>query len=201
MLFDLSIALRLRHDVSKVAAPTPHSGACETWVPLRPHRPGSQPSPTSGSDLPEDPLTCYWPNWPSWRPTRPPEDLPEDSPNDLIQHNLKTLHTRQDISGFRLSRSTGYGKCCNINLGHLVVTDQVSGNQPHLLANIRRTRRPLVTYTILKQSTPTTGRRVLLSGDPNQYKLAVFYVFCVLVCNLRVVSLTFHPAEQLNDWD
>jgi hypothetical protein len=41
MLFDLSIALRLRHDLSKVAAPTPRSGACETWVPLGPHRPGS----------------------------------------------------------------------------------------------------------------------------------------------------------------
>jgi hypothetical protein len=31
---------------------------CETWVPLGPHRPGSQPSPTSGSGLPEDPPTC-----------------------------------------------------------------------------------------------------------------------------------------------
>jgi hypothetical protein len=36
MLFDLSIALRLRHDLSKVAAPTPHSGACETWYPWVP---------------------------------------------------------------------------------------------------------------------------------------------------------------------
>jgi hypothetical protein len=36
MLFDLSIALRLRHDLSKVAAPTPRSGACETWVPWVP---------------------------------------------------------------------------------------------------------------------------------------------------------------------
>jgi hypothetical protein len=31
---------------------------CETWVPTGPHRPGSQPSPTGGPDLPEDPLTC-----------------------------------------------------------------------------------------------------------------------------------------------
>jgi hypothetical protein len=30
MLFDLSIALQLRHDLSMVAAPTPRSGACET---------------------------------------------------------------------------------------------------------------------------------------------------------------------------
>jgi hypothetical protein len=58
MLFDLSIALRLRHDLSKVAAHTPHPGACETWVPLGPHRPGSQPSPTSGSGLLEDSPTC-----------------------------------------------------------------------------------------------------------------------------------------------
>jgi hypothetical protein len=60
MLFDLLIALRLRYDLSKVTAPTPRSGACETWVPLGPHRPGSQPSPTSGSGLLEDPLTCQW---------------------------------------------------------------------------------------------------------------------------------------------
>jgi hypothetical protein len=31
---------------------------CETWVPVGPHRPGSRPSPTSGSDLLEDPPTC-----------------------------------------------------------------------------------------------------------------------------------------------
>jgi hypothetical protein len=35
-------------------------GRCETWVPLGPHRPGSRPSPTSGSGLLEDPPTCYW---------------------------------------------------------------------------------------------------------------------------------------------
>jgi hypothetical protein len=60
MLFDLSIALRLLHGLSKVAAPTPRSGACETWVPLGPHRSGSRSSPTSGSGLLEDPLTCQW---------------------------------------------------------------------------------------------------------------------------------------------
>jgi hypothetical protein len=37
MLFDLSIAPRLRHDHSKVVAPTPRLGASETWVPLGPH--------------------------------------------------------------------------------------------------------------------------------------------------------------------
>jgi hypothetical protein len=60
MLFDLSIALWLRHDLSKVDVPTPHSGACGTWVPLGPHWPGSWSSPTSGSNLPKDPPTWQW---------------------------------------------------------------------------------------------------------------------------------------------
>jgi hypothetical protein len=34
------------------------------------------------------------PNRPSWRPTQPPEGLPEDSPYDLVQHDLKTWRTR-----------------------------------------------------------------------------------------------------------
>jgi hypothetical protein len=59
MLFDLSIAIRLRHDLSKVAAHTARSGACETWVPLGPHRPGSRPFSTSGPGLLED-LSTYW---------------------------------------------------------------------------------------------------------------------------------------------
>jgi hypothetical protein len=41
------------------------------------------------------------PNQPSSRRTRPLEDLPEDSPDDLIHHDLKTWRTRQDIGGFR----------------------------------------------------------------------------------------------------
>jgi hypothetical protein len=56
-------------------------------------------------------------------------------------------------------------------------------------------------YAILKQPTPTTGRRVLFSGGPNQYKLIVFSVFRVLVCDLRVLSLRFHLTEQLNHRD
>jgi hypothetical protein len=60
MIYNLSIVLRLRHDLSKVTAPTPRLGGCETWVPLGPHRLGSWPSPTSGSGLPEDPPTCQW---------------------------------------------------------------------------------------------------------------------------------------------
>ena len=58
MLFDLSIASRLRHVSLAVATPTHRSGACEIWVPLDPHQSGSRPSPTSGSGPPEDPLTC-----------------------------------------------------------------------------------------------------------------------------------------------
>jgi hypothetical protein len=64
MLFDLSIALRLCHDLSKVVAPTPRSGAYETWVPLGPHRLGLRPSLSSrsslndGGPIVEDPPTC-----------------------------------------------------------------------------------------------------------------------------------------------
>jgi hypothetical protein len=95
----------------------------------------------------------------------------------------------------------GYGKMCNLDLGLLAVIDQESGNRPYLLTNIRRTRRPLVQQAVLKQSTPTTEHRVLLSGGPNQYKLVVFFVFRVLMCDLRVLSLRFCPAEQINHWD
>jgi hypothetical protein len=84
--------------------------------------------------------------------------------------------------------------------------DQESRNRPDLLANIRRTRRSLVylnlkTNPILKQSTPTTRRRVLLFGGPNQYKLAVLSVFRVLMCDLRVLSLRLLTTEQLHHWD
>jgi hypothetical protein len=83
-------------------------------------------------------------NRPSWQPTRAPEDLPEDSPDDLIHHDLKTWCTEQDLVDYDQSRSTGYGKMCNVDLGLLVITDQEFGNRPHLLANIRRMRRPLI---------------------------------------------------------
>jgi hypothetical protein len=73
---------------------------------------------------------------------------------------------------------------CNVDLGLLVVTDKESRNQPRPLANIRRTRRPLYSHPILKQSTTTTRRRVLLFGGSNQYKLAMFSVFRVLVCDI-----------------
>jgi hypothetical protein len=86
------------------------------------------------------------PNRPSWWPTRPPEDLLEDPPDDLIHHDLKTWRTRRDKTSVDLaqSRLTGYGKMCNLDLGLLVVTDQESRNRPHPLANIRRMRRSLV---------------------------------------------------------
>jgi hypothetical protein len=37
------------------------------------------------------------PNRPSWWPTRPPEDLLEDSLDDLTQNNHMTWRARQDI--------------------------------------------------------------------------------------------------------
>jgi hypothetical protein len=64
-LFDLSIALRLRHDLSKVVAHTPRLRACETWVPLGSHRPGSRPSPTSGSAYQKTRRPNSGPNRPS----------------------------------------------------------------------------------------------------------------------------------------
>jgi hypothetical protein len=47
------------------------------------------------------------PNRPSWQLTRPPEDLLEDFPDDLIHHGLKTWRTRQDLSGFRPKQING----------------------------------------------------------------------------------------------
>jgi hypothetical protein len=74
------------------------------------------------------------------------KDLLEDSPDDLIRHDLKTWHTTQDKTSvdFAQSRSTGYGNMCNIDLGLLVVTDQKSGNRPRPLAHIRQARRSRV---------------------------------------------------------
>jgi hypothetical protein len=47
------------------------------------------------------------PNRPSWRAIRPPEDLPNNSPHDLIYHNLKTRRTRQDLDGFHPKQIDG----------------------------------------------------------------------------------------------
>jgi hypothetical protein len=47
------------------------------------------------------------PNRPSWRPIRPPEDLSEDSPDNLIHHDLKTRRTRQDLDEFRPTKIDG----------------------------------------------------------------------------------------------
>jgi hypothetical protein len=47
------------------------------------------------------------PNRPSWRLIRPPKDLPEDSPDDLVQHDLKTWRTRQDLGGFHPKQIDG----------------------------------------------------------------------------------------------
>jgi hypothetical protein len=63
------------------------------------------------------------PNRPSWWLTRPPKDLPEDSPDDLMHHDLMTRRTKQDLVDYDQSRSTGYGKMCNVDLGLLDVTN------------------------------------------------------------------------------
>jgi hypothetical protein len=53
---------RLKHELeSNVSGGFRHRAQehdCETWVTLGPHRPGSRPSSTSGSGLPEDPPSC-----------------------------------------------------------------------------------------------------------------------------------------------
>jgi hypothetical protein len=78
------------------------------------------------------------------------------SPHDLLKTFQKIPQTTSSTTTSRLgvqdktsvdfaqSRSTRYGKMCNTDLGLLVITNQESGNRPHPLANIRRTRRPNV---------------------------------------------------------
>jgi hypothetical protein len=85
---------------------------------------------------------------------------------------------------------------CNVDLGLLVVTEQEFGNRPHLLAYIRRTKQPLYSYAILKQSTPTIGRRVLLSGGLNQYKLIVFSVFRYSCATFEFLALDSSPPDK-----
>jgi hypothetical protein len=78
MLFDLLIALRLHHDLSKVVAHTPRLGACETWVPRSP--------PTRLTAVPD-----------KWvRPTRRPTDL-SVGPTDLVGGPHDPLKTFQKI--------------------------------------------------------------------------------------------------------
>jgi hypothetical protein len=113
---------------------------------------------TPGS--PKTMLTAVPDKW--VRPTRRPADLSVGSialvgdPQDLLKTFQKIPQTTSFATTSRLgaqdkisvdydqSRSTGYGKMCNVDLGLLVVTDQESGNRPHPLANIRRTRRSLL---------------------------------------------------------
>jgi hypothetical protein len=67
-----------QYDFISAATPTQRSGAWETWIPMGPHRPGSQRSLPSGPDLPEAPPTCKWVRRPYpqlWRPWKTPEDL------------------------------------------------------------------------------------------------------------------------------
>jgi hypothetical protein len=136
---------------------------------------------------------------------RPLEDLPEDSPDDLIHHDLKTWRRRQDLGGLRLKQIDGIWQdvqrrlrspCCN-RLGVWEPTS--SAGQYKADETIPCV--PPTNLAILSNTNRKTGRRVLLSGGPNQYKFAVFSVFRVLVCDLRVLSLRHHPAKQLNHRD
>jgi hypothetical protein len=69
-----------RRDFVSAALPTRRSEACETWVPMGPHRPGSQRSLSSGPDLPEAMPTCKWARRPYPQSRRPWKTL-----DDLIQ--------------------------------------------------------------------------------------------------------------------
>jgi hypothetical protein len=68
----------LRRDFVSAASPTHRSGACEKWIPMGPHRLGSQRSLSSGPDLPEALPTCKWARRPypqSRRPWKISDDL------------------------------------------------------------------------------------------------------------------------------
>jgi hypothetical protein len=99
MLFDLSIALRLRHDLSKVVAPTPRSGLVRHGYPW----------------VPTDRLTAVPDKW--VRPTRRPADLlmgPTDligSPHDLLKSFQKTLQ----MTLFRMTTRLGVQTSVDFN--------------------------------------------------------------------------------------
>jgi hypothetical protein len=80
-----------QRDFVSAASPTRRSGACETWVPTGPHRPGSQRSLSSGPDLPEALPICKWAQRPYPQPRRPWKTL-----DDLIQtlENLPGLWSK-----------------------------------------------------------------------------------------------------------
>jgi hypothetical protein len=167
MLFNLSIALRLRHDLLRslrlhIARGLVRHGY--PWVPTdqahgRPRQVGPAYKKTR--------RLVSVPGRPSWQPTRPPEDLSEDPLDDLVHHDLKTWRTRQDkISvDFAQSRSTGYGKSCNqLDLGFAVVTDLNSG-PPTLSVSQYKAGKGVLPGTT---SRPSTGRHVILPHQ--QYK-------------------------------
>jgi hypothetical protein len=111
-------------------------------------------------------LTAVLDKWA--RPTRRPVNLLV-GPTDLVggSHNLlKTFQKIPQTTSFattsRLgahdkisvdydqSRSTGYAKMCNVDLGLLVVTVQESENRPHPLADeatLVQSRNPQAIYT------------------------------------------------------
>jgi hypothetical protein len=79
----------LRRDFVSTASPTRRSRSCETWVPMGPHRPGSQRSLSSGPDLPKALPTYRWARRPYPQSRRPWKTL-----EDLIQ-------IAEDLPGLR----------------------------------------------------------------------------------------------------
>jgi hypothetical protein len=86
-----------RRDFVSTTSPTHRSGACETWVPMGPHRPGSQRSPSSGPDLPEALSNCKWA-----QRSYPQSRRPRKTLDDLIQ-------IAEDLPGFGARFSLDHG--------------------------------------------------------------------------------------------
>jgi hypothetical protein len=81
---------------------------------------------------------------PSRWPTRPLEDLPEDSQTTLSRTTSRLgVQGKMTVDSDKQTSVCG-NSCKKLDLGLLVVTDQESGYRPCSLANIRQARRPLV---------------------------------------------------------
>jgi hypothetical protein len=139
------------------------------------------------------------PNWPSRRPTRPPEDLPGDSPNDLVHHNLKTWRTRQDFGGFRPKQIDGICKMCNVDLGLLrpgvweltSSADQYKADETiHCVSNQSRNPQAVQTEELDLAFYSPEARTSINSPCSlcSAYSCATF----------EFLALDFTPTEQLN---
>jgi hypothetical protein len=162
-----------------------------------------------------------------------PADL-AGSPRDLLKTFQKIPQTTWSATTSRLgvqdktsvdfdqSISTEYGKSCNqLDLGFPIVTDLDSSPPTLSVAQYKagkgvlpgttnnqqaNTCNPQTTSTWDRSNTNRrTGRRVFLSGGPNQYKIALS--LCLVVISMCHTSITIAflapdlPAEQLNHWE